>query len=242
MTDTGSTEYDEMDKEQLKDEARARGLATSGSKAALRARLTGGEEPDDDGIDDDDDDGIVADREGMRTVESNERGGVRAPYPPAVGDDYKAPPEPADVAGMASPGAAFDSRAVAHQAQLRNDAKYHNEGGLPAEQARAMEAADTGEFDDANGEFPNEGYTESTLPVGNRADRRFNEWRDANPDATVIPPTLLPPAYQDPTIATPGLPGDLDDRAGDTGTVTDSGEGDFEPTNDQFEAEPSETV
>ena len=31
-------------------------------------------------------------------------------------------------------------------------------------------------------------------------------WREANPDATAIPPTLLPDAYQDGTVATPGMP------------------------------------
>ena len=43
------------------------------------------------------------------------------------------------------------------------------------------------------------------LPGDVNAEAR-RRWLDANPGATVIPPSLLPPAYQDGTVITPGMP------------------------------------
>lgn len=62
--------------------------------------------------------------------------------------------------------------------------------------------------------------SERPLDVGLESgdiDRRrieaLREWREQHPNATVIPPSLLPPAYGDPEIVTPGFPAGIDDPA-----------------------------
>jgi len=106
-------------------------------------------------------------------------------------------PEPADVAGPSGGGGdGRDNRDIAIAAAREADARYLVNGELP------------------NGEVQTEGpqtladeaphYAEHTLP--DRTAETIVAWADKNPDATVIPPTLLPPAYRDGTIATPGLP------------------------------------
>lgn len=120
-------------------------------------------------------------------------------------------PEPADVAGPASgEGTAdeFSTRALAHAARDRADAAYREGDGSKEHMSmRDVDASPTNsEFDPAH--YPEEGFHESTLPVTDRREAQLAEWADSNPHANVIPPTLLPPAYQDPTIATPGLPGE----------------------------------
>jgi hypothetical protein len=51
-----------------------------------------------------------------------------------------------------------------------------------------------------------ESYDESTVPVVDTQKANMLAYVEENPDATYIPMPLLPPAYQDGTIATPGLP------------------------------------
>lgn len=121
-------------------------------------------------------------------------------------------PEPADVAGPGGLGDGVsgddpDNRARAHLARERADAAYRA-GETPGLQMAAIDTTpDNG--DSKVLDFPEDGggFREHTLPVEDRRQTALHEWAEANPHATVIPMDLLPAAYRDPTIATPGLPG-----------------------------------
>ena len=110
-------------------------------------------------------------------------------------------PEPADVAGPSGgQGDGTDNSDIARAASRAADARYYIDGNLPQ--------AGTERTTEANPTLEDEApyYTEHTVPVADRNAEQIRTWAAAHPDATVIPPTLLPPAYQDATIATPGLP------------------------------------
>lgn len=51
-----------------------------------------------------------------------------------------------------------------------------------------------------------EALTEESPELSDPRAAEREEWIAANPDASVIPPSLLPPDFQDGTIITPGLP------------------------------------
>lgn len=197
--------YDDDTKEELQDELRDRGLKTTGNKPVLIARLEASDRGDEPDESDDDDDTVD-------TADTDQTPGAFAIDPgrqssPIISDDGEhRRPEPADVAGFGGEGFVDNAQEIAHRAQRENDARYHIDG-IPGRNESVDPDARVGEYG-VDEDRPAEGYSESTLPVTGIAEQRLADWREAHPDAEVIPPALLPPAYLDPMIATPGLPGD----------------------------------
>lgn len=60
--------------------------------------------------------------------------------------------------------------------------------------------------DDVPEEFAHFVGTEADPALSDRRAEELARWRAENPEATVIPPSLLPPEFADGTIATHGLP------------------------------------
>lgn len=120
-------------------------------------------------------------------------------------------PEPADVAGPGgfSEGELSDpdNRQRAWVAAERSEAIARN-GGTAEQMTMGQVDASPSNPDFDPDERPEEGFHEHTLPTNDRREAQLAEWAEQNPHATIIPPALLPAAYQDPTIATPGLPGE----------------------------------
>lgn len=105
-------------------------------------------------------------------------------------------PEPADVAGEQETGA-DTTRDAALAARELADAQVRS-GVI----ATGQPAGSEGRQASLEEEAPH--Y--AAMIAEDNYSERIMAWADANPEATVIPPALLPPAYRDGNIVTAGIP------------------------------------